>query len=726
ASFLAGQSGQARLQKTFQDPSDQTAEEAPAPEVVEDEGPRPMPYPGHVVPDNALLSELVPPPPLLRTPEPPTPSNPSAVTPAHMLPSLTPVPPETASPVPMLVEPSASAGGDESTAAGGDSAPTAGSSSEGLPSSGTVRPADAPADAPMRTKRLRLDAVQTDASGKQLFHQDEDVTLEGEAAEEFLDCGESADGVEYEPEAAPEIPSCLIKPFSESEPACSPAELDEIDRVADQFEFDRLVQLGVMTEVADKLDGHRMLTSKSVRTWRPKVLAGQKVWLRRSRLVAREYAHLDPERSGQRDGSVTWYNDFTSEMKSAVGVELPPESPALFRLPASAGGGYVHVDDMLCGGVTSLLERLEQHLASKFKISSEWLREVGDEVSFLKRRHLLVSPELLVIEPNVKYVDKLLEVTGMSRGNHRSKGTPFPTGVLPTEQDTDKPLDSATATRFRSAVGILMYMSSDLIACQFGIRYLSTYAHAPTEGAWSHFIKSVWLTIWQRDHWHADKVGPVPTDTNVSDVGAEDEPNTQNHTEDALGQNGVAPGDNLEMLEQILEWFMCGFFLVHDFALEYPTTVMLALQICILCVMCWSLCRRGRLEQLRERAGDAQSATQPTVAVHVKVEGSSVTVGSPEPTGNAGSVVADAPSTSSASASSANASTSSAAARADDHDVRNFRAMPKVRAAPDPKARPTADHAVWVTKSRGRSFHRKRSCGTLGNAKALEQITKSE
>ena len=548
ASFLAGQSGQVRKQKSTEQGPELNADEA-VPEVVVNEGPQAMPYPGYVVPDNTPLIELLPPPPLMRTPEPPTPSNPSAVTPAHMLPSLTPVPPETASPVPMFVEPSASAGGDEASAPGGATSGAAGST-EGPASSGVVRARpDAPADAgpPTRTKRLRLDAVQTDASGNQLVHQDEDVTLEGEAAEEFLDCGEATDGVDYESTAAPEIPSCLIRPFSESEPTCSPAELDEIDRVADEFEFDRLLQLGVMGEVAEKLDGHRMLTTKCVRTWRPKVLAGQKVWLRRPRLVAREYAHLDPERSGlfcpttsqimlrvipslflrrrhagwsllsfdvsdaflqceqqhqtltrigskwfklwrmlpgQRDGSVTWYNDFTNEMKAAVGVELLPESPALFRLPASAGGGYVHVDDMLCGGVTTVLERLEQHLASKFKISSEWLKEVGDEVSFLKRRHLLVSPELLVIEPNVKYIDKLLEVTGLSRGNHRSKGTPFPTGTLATEQANDKPLDSATATRFRSAVGILMYMSSDLIACQYGIRYLSTYAHAPTEGAW--------------------------------------------------------------------------------------------------------------------------------------------------------------------------------------------------------------------------------------------------
>ncbi|CAE7322877.1 GIP [Symbiodinium sp. KB8] len=913
ASFLAGQSGQARKQKSTDQGPERNADEA-VPEVVVNEGPQAMPYPGYVVPDNTPLIELLPPPPLMRTPEPPTPSNPSAVTPAHMLPSLTPVPPETASPVPMFVEPSASAPAGGATAG-------AGGSNEGPASSGVVRarPADAPADAPAptRTKRLRLDAVQTDASGNQLVHQDEDVTLEGEAAEEFLDCGEATDGVDYESAAAPEIPSCLIRPFSESEPTCSPAELDGIDRVADEFEFDRLVQLGVMTEVADKLDGHRMLTTKSVRTWRPKVLAGQKVWLRRSRLVAREYAHLDPERSGlfcpttsqimlrvipslflrrrdagwsllsldvsdaflqceqqhqtltrigskwfkllrmlpgQCDGSVTWCNDFTNEMKAAVGVELLPESPALFRLPASAGGGYVHVDDMLCGGVTAVLERLEQHLASKFKISSEWLREVGDEVSFLKRR-----------------LDKLLEVTGLSRGNHRSKGTPFPTSALPTEQTSDKPLDSATATRFRSAVGILMYMSSNLIACQYGIRYLSTYAHAPTEGAWkllrhltsyvsvhrSHCIglskpelgkgliqdkssaKSTSLLevlsdsdwsgckrtrksvsscaiLWDNMHisgkllWLQQltkdevlQVAPVATAVNASDIGtkplkadrvnrllgmlgirnaddgyslvgesqllehrermqicrvvkqgplsaqqviqvlalllqvdrvtsAESEPNTQNNSEDALGQNGDAPDDNFGLLEHILEWIMYGFFLVRDFAVDYPTTIILALQICVLCMLCFTLCRRGRVHQLRQHADDQPSAV-PTVAVHVKVEGAKVTVGNPEPaetlSNPVDSLQANATAASSAAASSAAASSataSSATARADDHDVRSFRAVPVASAAPGPAARPTVNDAVWVTKAKGRSFHQKRSCGTLGNAKSLEQITKSE
>ena len=134
ASFLAGQSGQVRRQKSTDQGSERDPDQV-VPEVVVNEGPQPMPYPGHVVPDNTPLIELLPPPPLMRTPEPPIPSNPSAVTPAHMLPSLTPVPPERASPEPMVIDPSASAGGDEPTAAGGDAA-------SGAASSGTFPLAD--------------------------------------------------------------------------------------------------------------------------------------------------------------------------------------------------------------------------------------------------------------------------------------------------------------------------------------------------------------------------------------------------------------------------------------------------------------------------------------------------------------------------------------------------------------------------------------------------------
>ncbi|CAE7242873.1 RE1, partial [Symbiodinium sp. CCMP2592] len=875
ASFLAGQSGQSRLQKSIAGKSEEASDQAKLPEVVANDGPRPMLRPEPLVPDPA--------------------------TPADMLPALSPVP---ESPAPMLVEESASAGGDAPIP------PAAASSSDGSASTGgTVRPAPVQAEPPAR-KRLRLDAVQTDASGNQLFHQDEEVVLEGEVAEEYLECADAADWVEYESEAELEVPSCLIRPFSESEPICSPAELDEIDAVADAFEFQRLSGSGVISEVPDRLEGHRTLTTKSVRTWRPKVYKGSKVWLRRSRLVAREYAHLDPDRPGlfcpttnqimlrvipalflrrreegwsmlaldvsdaflqcsqqhptvtrigdkwfklwrmlpgQRDGSVTWYNDFTNEMKVAVGVELLPESPALFRLPSGAGGGYVHVDDMLATGQTERLQVLESHLKSKFKVSSEWLEHIGDQVSFLKRCHILVSPTLLVIEPDIKYLDRLMQVTGLANAKERYKAAPFPTGGLPTELASDRELDAATASRYRSGVGILAYMSSDLVACQFAIRYLTTYSHSPTEGSWkllrhvasyinchrNHVIglskpvsgkglvcdrsreenttvlevcsdsdwsegiflsacirfllpdytleqiclvdnsacralacrqgvgkmrhisgKLLWLQQMTKDN--VLSVGPIPTAENVSDLGtkplkaeriekllgmigircadsnygvigesyllsardklhvsrvvkqgalstqqiiqvlamllqvdrvasANDEPNTQN-AEDALSQDD----DNLGVFAQILEWFVYMCYLVRDFALEYPTGIMLIIQLLILIMLCCTLLSRNRVAVLRQQADSEESSAAssntptPSVAVHVKVEGSTVSLASPEPAEN--------PKLSKPTAESATSASSSAAARADDHDApdpsassSSAGAMPKATSFPPPR-----------------------------------------
>ena len=997
ASFLAGQSGQTRLQKTLEDAPEQAADHAAVPEVVVNDGPQPMPYPGHIVPDDTPLAELLPPPPLLRTPEPPTPSNPSAVTPAHMLPSFSPLPAgEGTSPLPMIVE--------SGEGPGGDAPPQA--------STGTVRPpAEATEHVPPARKKLRLDAVQTDKDGQVMFHHDEEVTIEGDVAEEYLECADASDGVDYDDSAdLPEVPECLLRPFSETEPYCTDAELQLIDDAADEFEFKRLMQLGVMTEVEGRLPEHRTLTTKSVRTWRPKVHKGEKVWLRRSRLVAREFAHIDPDRPGlfspttnqimlrivpalflrcrergwsllaldvsdaflqcsqhhatvtrigdrwfklwrmlpgQRDGSVTWFNDFTAEMQTAVGIELLPESPALFRLPDGAGGGYVHVDDMLCGGVTTILEKLEGHLQSKFKISSEWLREVGDHVTFLKRRHLLEHPDLLVIEPNVKYIDKLLEVTGLAQAKHRHKSTPFPTGVLPTEAGEDKDLDASTATRYRSAVGILMYMSSDLIACQFGIRYLSTYAHKPTEGAWkllrhltsyisshrSHVVglakpelgrglirdrtsqpntsvlevcsdadwsgckttrKSVsscailWDNMLLYSHSKTQKVislssaeseynslvsaaaegiflaacirflipevelevsclvdnsaarslacrqgvgkmrhisgkilwlqqctrenvltvGPIPTAENVSDIGTKplkadrvdkllgmlgircsndgyalvgeshllswkerqrvcrvvkqgslnmqqvmqvlafvlqadrvtastDEPNTSSNalSQEADDEDGTGYGMTIW---NFLENLMYAIFLMCEFVTNHPYAIMLILQAFIVGAMCLQWCCSSRGGE-RSRSLQAQANEQPSVAVHVKVEGSTVTISNPEPAGAPSNPVDNMQPSTSASATTNRCNSAAAAKSAanDDHDARDPQeessssAMPTPKAVNVPRLRAVSEQnkmqqLVWVTRSRGKSFHVRRTCGTLGNAKALEQITRAE
>ncbi|CAE7041985.1 unnamed protein product [Symbiodinium sp. CCMP2592] len=237
-----------------------------------------------------------------------------------------------------------------------------------------------------------------------MFHHDEAPELLDESAEQFLDCADESmwDTEDWADDSAnaPDIPSILIKPFSETEPVCDASELEAIDAAADSFELDRLTKAGVLEQSESWLEGHRTLSSKYVRTWRPKVIKGERVWLRRARLVAREFAHLGPGRQhlfaptttqcmlrivpslfirnfgdgwsllsldvsdaflqckqqhdtltkvdgkwyklfrmlpGQRDGSATWFQDFMCEIRAAVAAEPLAEQPVLFRIPHAEG-----------------------------------------------------------------------------------------------------------------------------------------------------------------------------------------------------------------------------------------------------------------------------------------------------------------------------------------------------------------------------------------------------
>ena len=179
--------------------------------------------------------------------------------------------------------------------------------------------------APKRAQiRLRLDAVQVDKDGNELHSVDEqEIELFDEAAEGFMDCEESEAWDNYDDDAgaspSAEIPSCLIRPFSQTEPQCSPEELQYIDDIADNFELSRLTNMHVLSKVQSKLEDHRVLSSKSVRSWRRKCYPT-------CTKVGNRWFKLDRMLPGQRDGSVTWFADFTEKIKRAVGAELLPSN----------------------------------------------------------------------------------------------------------------------------------------------------------------------------------------------------------------------------------------------------------------------------------------------------------------------------------------------------------------------------------------------------------------
>ena len=116
------------------------------------------------------------------------------------------------------------------------------------------------------------------------------------------DVGTLDNGAEFEALSELDM-ECLWKPSSPLEPVVDSVELQSIDEVADQVEIQRLQSMGVIIS-PEKYTGSlgKELSAKMVRTWRKKTRTVQNelgetmevpAWMRRSRMVAREFAFLE-------------------------------------------------------------------------------------------------------------------------------------------------------------------------------------------------------------------------------------------------------------------------------------------------------------------------------------------------------------------------------------------------------------------------------------------------
>ena len=117
-------------------------------------------------------------------------------------------------------------------------------------------------------------------------------------------------------------------PYSEAEPDVSADRLAELDEIVDHVEVQRLLKMKVLLE-ASSYSGPlaSTLSAKYVRSWRKKQVNDEPKYLRRSRLVAREFAFLE-----------TRQYTFAAPASSATCVRL---------LPALAMNGSLGHDVML-------------------------------------------------------------------------------------------------------------------------------------------------------------------------------------------------------------------------------------------------------------------------------------------------------------------------------------------------------------------------------------------
>ena len=318
-------------------------------------------------------------------------------------------------------------------------------------------------------KRPRLSTMRVgaetlahmDVDADEYFQQLEELTTEN--PKELIDESVHADW-DYDNSMREMSENDLWQPFSSLEPMLDAATMERIDLYADQVEVDRLLEMGVIT-THDKFTGDlgTQLNAKFVRSWRKKtrkttdaegnVIAETQGWLRRSRLVAREYNWLDvrddvysPSSNsaivkllpalalsngfnnncvlgtldigdaflqvnqpmprvvklgksdfiilrclpGQRDASKLWYNHFVETLKSKFDAEVCTEQPCVLKVKTLAAM-VLHVDDVLFMGDEEWIKTtFLPELEKEFRLSSTVVsREHGGHFEFLKRCHVV-------------------------------------------------------------------------------------------------------------------------------------------------------------------------------------------------------------------------------------------------------------------------------------------------------------------------------------------------
>eukprot|EP00435_Cladocopium_sp_Y103_P045787 s718_g13.t1 len=174
---------------------------------------------------------------------------------------------------------------------------------------------------------------------------------------------------------------------------------------------------------------------------------------------------------GQRNGSQMWHEAFSNFLQTELKIFECEAYPCLLKSQDSECVLLLHVDDVLCLVKREYLrDVLEPALKNQYKITLEVLEKEGDELTFLKRRHMLLSENELAIQSHPKHLERLFDLLKINKG---LKPKNVPVHPLLDEPDKSNELAPDKAKIYRSCIGILLYIASEYIECVGRIRHVS-------------------------------------------------------------------------------------------------------------------------------------------------------------------------------------------------------------------------------------------------------------
>ena len=179
-----------------------------------------------------------------------------------------------------------------------------------------------------------------------------------------------------------------------------------------------------------------------------------------------------------------------------AGLKQCPEAPTMWSNEAHTLAVMIHVDDLIITGKDEAMDGLLDKLKEKYKVSIE----TGAKVTFLKRL-IEVDKEETRIWLSEKYAEGLV---GMFHGVKRRR---TPGEIIVDDTLVEDPED---VSRFRSAVGILLYIAGDRPDLQFHTKELAGKLQKPTIGAMTTLKQVIGYLVGTSDI-HAKMTGRDPS-----------------------------------------------------------------------------------------------------------------------------------------------------------------------------------------------------------------------
>ena len=334
----------------------------------------------------------------------------------------------------------------------------------------------------------------------------------------------------------------------ERPPDVSEEELAALDDEACRHEERRLEQMGVLEKVKDgepDEEGSYVLTSKMVITW--KFRDEQGGWFRRARLVGRQFKwsvftedsfaptsasvvvrmllrlqmqtglalytldvkdafllmdqpadekamivtsngkyKLKKNLPGQRNAAAQWFKGFCAVARNYGMVQdvMQPTMMKKDKKVKDEDNGRlfltIHVDDLLLIGDEEEVERFISYMEQKsWKVEKRGPLYQGN-FSYLKRNMEMIENGI-VIRPDKEHIKALAKVTNVE--NRKFRTTPGDSSFTKLSKD-DEPMADEDVTKYRSAVGKILYIAPDRPDIQFVAQGLASLMQKPTKKAW--------------------------------------------------------------------------------------------------------------------------------------------------------------------------------------------------------------------------------------------------